>query len=116
MSYSYGEEDESESELEALAETAMKVQRAIAGIPENAEQVSKFTRHEANRIAKEIDKVRLPTASKRMRRIHVPRVMPRDMPSQPKLPQNVPRVRSDFELFMGRRRKIKDGMSILTGR
>jgi hypothetical protein len=96
-------EEAEEDEMAEIARTARWLQQSISHVPLQAKLVSKMTAEQANRITREMNKLR---------------------PKPPSLQQisKNPAVRRSgqsrdiFASFVGRRRKVKNGMDILTGR
>jgi hypothetical protein len=101
-------EDSTNEDIEDLADTAKRLQKALHDVPAQAKLVSKLTRQQADKLAREVQRIRPPPrVAKQIRAPQLPTKMP-----QPK----IPKTNTAFTAFAGKRRKIKDAMSILTGR
>ena len=119
MSQMSSYEDESDT-MEELGEAADRFQKFMKSIPVQAKLVSDMSANQAQRLSREMDKVRVPRARRELNRVAVPAVRAKDLPPQPRLSHvqtpKIPRTNSSFSMFAGKRRKVKSGMSILTGR
>jgi hypothetical protein len=110
---SYEDEDDTG---EQIMDYVKNFQRAMASIPVQTKLVSDLSTMQANRLSKEMDRLR-PNRSRRRTNnnlpdVHAPSVVPRRQAGR----SQRRRRNTGFEMFVGHRRKVKDGMSLLTGR
>ena len=106
-------EDESDP-IENMGDAANRFQKFIQSIPVQTKLVSELSANEANRLSREVGRLRVGPSRKAVRRVKAPTIKQDDIPEVPHIPRKIPRMDSSFAMFAGKRRKVKSGMAILT--